>query len=157
MGKEGRCDIEINDWEDPGRSGGSGDWPSLRSTNVPLMPSSGSNIWDCILSNEPGMQIRVWGEAMQIYLVHWRWKMVSGRGRNLPARKIKRATKTKGWTPQIRGPEFGQRCLFLSDRNSASFPGYCKTRGKRELRFCWYILYPAPDSKSLRPNQKFPH
>ena len=29
--------------------------------------------------------------------------MVSGRGRNLPARKIKRATKTKGWTPQIRG------------------------------------------------------
>ena len=54
--------------------------------------------------------------------------MVSGRGRNLPARKIKRATKTKGWTPQIRGREFGQRCFFLSDRNSASFPGYCKTR-----------------------------
>ena len=29
--------------------------------------------------------------------------MVSGRGRNVPSRKIKRATKTKGWTSQIRG------------------------------------------------------
>ena len=32
--------------------------------------------------------------------------MVSGRGRNLEGRKIGRATKTKGWSPQIRGTRF---------------------------------------------------
>ena len=54
--------------------------------------------------------------------------MVSGRGQNLPARKIERASKTKGWAQdKIRGGEFGRRCFFLSDRNSASFPGNCKT------------------------------
>ena len=148
IGKEERYYIEINDWEEGWWIGG------LAPSQEYKCPPDGIFCLQYL-----GLHFVKWtphanprlGEAMQIYLVHWRWKMVSGRGRNLPARKIKRATKTKGWTPQIRGGEFGRRCLFLSDRNSASFPGYCKTWGESESRFCWNILYSALDLKFLLP------
>ena len=35
---------------------------------------------------------------------------------------------------RIRGGEFGRRCFFLSDRNSASFPVNCKTLGRKRVQ-----------------------
>ena len=90
------------------------------------MASSGSNIADCILSNEPLMQIEggnanIFG-SLEVKNGFWAWSE-SGRAENWTCHQNQRME------PADKGDEIlpVKHPQFLSDRNFTSFPGYCKT------------------------------
>ena len=90
------------------------------------MASSGSNIADCILSNEPLMQIEggnanIFG-SLEVKNGFWAWSE-SGRAENWTCHQNQRMEPAdKGGRDFARQPS-----SILSDRNLTSFPGYCKT------------------------------
>ena len=90
------------------------------------MASSCSNIADCILSNEPLMQIEggnanIFG-SLEVKNGFWAWSD-SGRAENWTCHQNQRME------PADKGDEILpiNHPQFLSDRNFISFPGYCKT------------------------------
>ena len=124
IGKKQRNDIEINDWEENCWIGG---LVSLsQEYKCPPMASSGSNIADCILSNEPLMQIEggnanIFG-SLEVKNGFWAWSE-SGRAENWTCHQNQRME------PADKGDEILpiNHPQFLSDRNFISFPVYCKT------------------------------